>query len=171
MSEIKLEDKIERKPCDEVIPYHNNPKRHPDEQIDKIASSIKNYGFDQPIVVDGENEIIKGHGRYRAAKKLGLEKVPVITQEDLSKAQAKAARLADNKTAESDWEHETLAVELEELEEMDVELESTGFGEEEIENITGDLDIDEFFEEAEETENNEEPDTATCPECGHEFEV
>ena len=172
MTDIK--DDVEKVSIDKIIKYTGNPKSHPDDQIDKIASSIKNYGFDQPIVVDAENEIIKGHGRLEAAKKLGLEEVPVITQKDLSKAQVKAARLADNRTAESEWEREILAVELEELEEMDVDLQDTGFGQEEIENITGDVDIDEFFEEVDDMDDengDDEPETATCPECGYEFEI
>lgn len=65
---------------EDVHPYVNNPKQHPDEQVERIRSSIKNYGWDQPIVVDAEGEIIKGHGRREAALSLGLEQVPVIVR-------------------------------------------------------------------------------------------
>jgi len=110
-----LFDRIERVPKGDLLPYANNPKEHPTEQVNKIASSIKNYGWDQPIVVDGDGEIIKGHGRLQAAEKLGLDEVPVIWREDLTDAEAKAARIADNKTAESPWNDDVLAAELDVL--------------------------------------------------------
>ena len=112
---MELETDVVLQPIESIIPYGNNAKEHPDGQVDKIASSIKNYGWDQPIVVDADNEIIKGHGRLQAAKKLGLEQVPVITRTDLTPAEAKASRIADNKTAESDWDEDLLGVELEQL--------------------------------------------------------
>ena len=132
----ELHDRVERVSRDELIPYSNNPKEHPEEQVNKIASSIKNYGWDQPIVVDGEGEIIKGHGRLQAAEKLGLDEVPVIWREDLSDAEAKAARIADNKTAESPWDDDLLATELEVLDEFDdIEL---GFDDGEIDDLLDD---------------------------------
>ena len=135
----ELYDRVERVSRDELIPYSNNPKEHPEEQVNKIASSIKNYGWDQPIVVDGDGEIIKGHGRLQAAEKLGLDEVPVIWREDLSDAEAKAARIADNKTAESPWDDDLLATELEVLDDFDdVEL---GFDDGEIKDL-----LDEFNE-------------------------
>jgi len=106
---------VEVWPIDELIPYSNNPKEHPDEQVQKIASSIKNYGWDQPIVVDGGGEIIKGHGRRQAAQVLELDEVPVIVRDDLTDAEAKAARIADNKTAESEWVDDLLTIELEQV--------------------------------------------------------
>ena len=132
----ELHDRVERVSRDELIPYSNNPKEHPEEQVNKIASSIKNYGWDQPIVVDGDGEIIKGHGRLQAAEKLGLDEVPVIWREDLSDAEAKAARIADNKTAESPWDDDLLATELEVLDEFDdIEL---GFDDGEIDDLLDD---------------------------------
>lgn len=168
---------------DEVFPYVNNPKEHPDGQIDAIASSIKTYGFDQPIVASDDGEIIKGHGRLRAAEQLELERVPVVWRDDLTDAEAKAARIADNKTnLDSGWDVETLGVELEALDESEeFALEATGFDEREADAIieTADTDIDEFFDaEAPDGEDDgapEDPDpsdegpTAVCPECGHEF--
>lgn len=155
---MKLVDKIELIPTEKIIPYHNNPKEHPQKQIEKIASSIKNYGFTVPIVVDGENEIIAGHGRYEAAKKLGLDGLPCIKRDDLNDAQIKAFRLADNKLAESEWNYEQLAVEFEELEFDNFDLNLTGFDEEEIGGILDegsddvfedDFDINGALEEAE----------------------
>ncbi|AFH22484.1 hypothetical protein OSG_eHP27_00160 [environmental Halophage eHP-27] len=131
---------IELVAVDTLIPYSNNPKAHPEEQVNKIASSIKNYGWDQPIVVDGDGEIIKGHGRLQAAQKLGLDEVPVIWREDLTDAEAKAARIADNKTAESEWLDDELATELELLGDFDdVEL---GFDEGEVDEILADFNED-----------------------------
>lgn len=129
----KIIDNIEIVNTNKVIPYINNPRKHPQEQIDKIASSIKNFGFTIPIVVDNDFEIIAGHGRLLAAKKLNLKKVPIIKRSDLSKTQAKALRIADNKVAESEWDNELLAIELEEL---DFDLELTGFDEFELEELS-----------------------------------
>ena len=135
-----LHDRVERVPIDDLIPYSNNPKDHPDEQVKKIASSIKNYGWDQPIVVDGEGEIIKGHGRRKAAETLGLEEVPVIRRDDLTDAEAKAARIADNKTAEAAWDDDLLTSELELLDDFDaVEL---GFDDEELDDFLDAADTD-----------------------------
>jgi len=135
--DIPLSDKVERVDRTDLIPYTNNPKEHPDEQVNKIASSIKNYGWDQPIVVDGDGEIIKGHGRLQAAEKLGLDEVPVIWREDLTDAEAKAARIADNKTAESPWDDDLLATELETLPEFDdIEL---GFDEGAVDELLDDV--------------------------------
>jgi len=132
---------IELRPTDSLIPYSNNPKEHPEEQVNKIASSIKNYGWDQPIVVDGDGEIIKGHGRLQAAEKLGLNEVPVIERTDLSDAEAKAARIADNKTAESPWDDDLLATELDVLADLpEIDDESLGFNDDEIDDILNELD-------------------------------
>jgi ParB-like chromosome segregation protein Spo0J len=145
----------------DLIPYSNNPKEHPDEQVKKIASSIKNYGWDQPIVVDGDGEIIKGHGRLQAAEVLGLDEVPVIRRDDLSYAEARASRLADNKTAESPWDDELLAVEVDVLDDTDsVDMDTLGFDEDELDSLIdeaslGDEDIEEAFNELPEGERDE----------------
>ena len=115
-----------------LIPYINNAKTHPPEQIAKIAASIAEFGFDQPIVVDEQGIIIKGHGRREAGLRLALKKVPVVVRADLTPAQIKAARLADNKTAESPWDEELLGLELATLQEQDFDLGLTGFSDEEI---------------------------------------
>ena len=154
MSEPKSE--VELISPEKLIPYGNNPKEHPEEQIDKIASSIKNYGFDQPIVVDEDYEIIKGHGRLQASKKLGLDEVPVIVRTDLSDAEKKASRIADNRTAESEWDDELLSVELEALEEEDFNLSDTGFDEEELSGFMDTEDPEDLEEgEVKDVENVE----------------
>lgn len=86
---------------DKLIPYENNTKIHPPEQIDHIANSIKQFGWQQPIVADRDNVVIIGHGRLLAAKQLNLEEVPVVFAEKLTEEQANALRLADNKLNES----------------------------------------------------------------------
>jgi len=165
-----LHTDVARKSVDAIIPYTNNPKEHPDEQVQKIASSIKNYGWDQPIVVDGENEIIKGHGRLQAAQLLGLEEVPVITRTDLSDAEKRASRIADNKTAESAWLEEDLTLELEQLQEEDYDLELTGFEDDELEDYLGELEVPDFEPEGEEEQSSlDETGNVECPECGNNF--
>lgn len=108
----------------DIKPYPKNAKQHPKKQVGQIAASIKEFGFNQPIVVDKNNVIIVGHGRYEAAKLLGLTDVPVV-QVDLTEEQAKAYRLADNKLNESDWDMDLVIEELKELSEPMQEL--TGF--------------------------------------------
>lgn len=143
-----------------LIPYSNNPKKHPPEQVDKIASSIKNYGFIQPIVTDQNNEVIIGHGRLQAAKKLGLGEVPVIKHEDLSESEVKALRLADNRIAETEWEEEQLAVELEQLtEEEDFQDLITGFNEDELSEYLDSLTDEEDLTEPE-SEDPEQVETS-----------
>jgi DNA modification methylase len=107
-----------------IKPYEKNAKKHPAKQVKQVAASIKEFGFNQPIVVDKKNVIIVGHGRYEAAKLLELKDVPVVVV-DLTEAQAKAYRLADNKLNESDWDMELVVDELKTLS-MEM-LDLTGF--------------------------------------------
>ena len=147
----EFHDDVEIVDADVLIPYTNNAKEHPEEQVKKIASSIKNYGWDQPIVVDGENEIIKGHGRLQAAELLGLSEVPIIRREDLTEAEAKASRIADNKTAESAWIDDMLEAEVNVLaEDESINTDSLGFDDDELDSLIseaslGDEDIAEAF--------------------------
>lgn len=109
---------------DSLIPYANNPRLN-DNAVDAVAASIKEFGFKVPIVVDGENVIINGHTRLKAAHKLGLEQVPVIVADDLTPEQVKAFRLADNKTGElAQWDMAKLGIELDGIEDIDM----TDFG-------------------------------------------
>ena len=125
MQEIEIE---------KVIPYSRNPRKN--QHVDKVASSIKEFGFQQPIVVDNENIIIVGHTRYQAAKKLGMLKVPVIVADKLSKNQVKAYRIADNRVAEeSQWDNELLNLELLDLQKQEFDLESLGFESNELNRI------------------------------------
>ena len=119
--------KVEQKPVKDLIPYINNP-RHNDAAVDAVASSIAEFGFKVPLVIDKNNVIITGHTRLKAAKKLGLETVPVVIADDLTEAQIKAFRLADNKVAEiAEWDEDLLKIELEELADLDFDMGDFGF--------------------------------------------
>ncbi|MBX3316472.1 MAG: ParB N-terminal domain-containing protein [Phycisphaeraceae bacterium] len=125
---------IEMRGVDEITPYPNNPRVN-DGAVEAVAKSIEEYGFRQPIVVDREGVIIVGHTRWKAAKHLGLEKVPVHVA-DLTPEQAKAYRLADNRTALiAEWSDELLAVELGELKALDIDLGGLGFTDVEISKL------------------------------------
>lgn len=110
----------------DIMPYEKNAKIHPDEQIAHIANSIREFGFQQPIVLDKHNVVIIGHGRLLAAKKIGLSEVPVLYADDLTDAQVKALRLADNKTNESEWDFSMLETELDDLR-LDFDMSDFGF--------------------------------------------
>ena len=115
-----------------IIPYANNPRNNK-KAIDKVASSIKEFGFKRPLVLDKENVIVVGHTRFEAAKKLGIKEIPCIIADDLTQAQIKAYRIADNKVGEeAEWDLEKLNIEFEELKETDFDLELTGFNLDEI---------------------------------------
>jgi len=119
---------------EQIIPYSRNPRKN--QHIDKVASSIKEFGFQQPIVVDKENVIIVGHTRYLAAQKLGMREVPVIKAENLDENQVKAYRIADNRVSEeSQWDNELLNLELMDLQKNEVDLSVLGFEQSEIDKI------------------------------------
>ena len=143
--------KVKQINIDKIIPYHNNPRKN--QAIDKVASSINEYGFQQPIVVDSNMVVIVGHTRLLASKKLGLKKVPIAIA-DLSKNQAKAYRLADNRTNEdSSWDEELLKGELLDLEDL---IGKTGFEDSELEKLL------------EEPEPEDEPDVEFSEEIGEQ---
>jgi hypothetical protein len=91
-----MNTQLELRDIDQLIPYDNNPKRHPDEQITALSKSIKAHGWTQPIVVDESGVILIGHGRRQAALQLGLKQVPVLVRDDLTEAQKRAVRIGDN---------------------------------------------------------------------------
>ena len=135
---------IVEKNIDEIIPYINNPRKN-DAAVDKVAASIKEFGFKVPVVISSDNVIVTGHTRIKAAKKLGLESVPCIIADDLTDAQIKAFRLADNKVAEfSEWD----------LEKLDIEFE--GLGEFDLEEFGFDFDIDKIGQGGSAESNDEE---------------
>ena len=143
---------IKQIPTSDLIPYANNSRLHSEEQVLQIASSIKEFGFLNPIIVDGKNGIVAGHGRVMAAKKLGIESLPCVDASHLTEAQKKAYVTADNKLAlNADWDLDALRVEFEALRELDFDLELTGFSLDEI----NDLEIEELAAEYEEDADGE----------------
>jgi hypothetical protein len=133
---------IEYKQTSELIPYVNNSRTHSDSQVNQVASSMKEFGFTNPILTDGANGIIAGHGRLLAAIKLDIKEVPTISLHDLTEAQRKAYVIADNQLAlNSGWDEELLKIELEGLDELDFNIDLIGFN---------DLSLDAFMEEKDE---------------------
>jgi DNA modification methylase len=129
-------------PIDKPIAYSRNSRKIPERAIDKVAASIREFGWQQAIVVDKDGVIICGHTRLLAALKLGLKQVPVHVADNLTPAQVKAYRLMDNRShEETDWDLELLGPELEELQSLDFDLELTGFDQHEIEDFLADPDL------------------------------
>lgn len=146
----------------ELKPYENNPRNNANA-VKSVASSIKEFGFKVPIVIDKDNVIVAGHTRYLASQELGLETVPCIIADDLTEEQIKAFRLADNKTGElAGWDFAKLEEELVSLENID--MTSFGF------IVHDDVDIDDFFAESE-APTEKEPKMIKCPHCGEYFEA
>lgn len=143
---------------DSLIPYARNSRTHSNEQVAQIAASIKEFGFLNPIIVDGDNGIIAGHGRVMAAQKLGIKDLPCIEASHLSDTQRRAYIIADNKLAlNAGWDDEMLRIELAELGEADFDLELTGFSLDEI----GELQIEEIEEGL--TDEDSVPELADDP--------
>lgn len=162
-------EKIEQIKVDDLIPYVRNARTHSTEQIAQIAGSIKEFGFNNPILIDKDNGVIAGHGRLAAARKLNLESVPCVRLEHLTDAQRKAYILADNKIAtNSEWDRDLLRVELEELHQDQFKIDLIGFDANELAIAMG-LGAD--FEPGTEEEQGklDEKSPIICPACGHEF--
>jgi DNA modification methylase len=143
---------------EKLIPYARNSRTHSSEQVDQIAASIKEFGFLNPIITDGENGIVAGHGRVMAAKKLGLKELPCIDASHLTETQRRAYIIADNKIAiNSDWDVDMLRVEFDELKEADFDLELTGFSLDEIEALTPEELVEGLTDEDEVPDAPEKP--------------
>lgn len=153
-------------PIDSVIPYESNAKTHPEDQIQRLMKMMAK-GFDQPIVVDAQRIILKGHGRLQAAKKLGMKEVPCVIRADLTEDEVIAHRLGDNKNAESPWDMAFAIPELNYLHDQDFDMDLTGFL---------NWDPDKPLEKVKTYEGSQElsPDAfdkfdCKCPRCGFEF--
>ena len=156
----------------DLIPYATNANTHTDEQVAAIAASIKAFGFVAPVITDGSNGIIAGHGRVLAARKLGIESVRVIEASWLTPAQIKAYVLVDNKLAKnSEWDRDMLRVELGALQELDFDLSLTGFDEVELRGL-----FDDSTKPYEPVNKEIDPNALVgegackCPRCGFEFQ-
>ena len=126
-------DKIEQWPIDRLIPYARNSRTHSDAQVAQIAASIKEWGWTTPVLVDEDGQIIAGHGRIMAARKLGMAEVPVVIASGWSDAQKRAYVIADNKLAlNSGWDDDLLKLELGELHELNYNMDLLGFDGDEL---------------------------------------
>lgn len=151
-------------PTEELVEYASNAKLHPAEQVDQIVASIEEFGFNNPILAwhndDGQPEIVAGHGRLMAARKLGLEELPVVFLDHMDEEQRRAYILVDNKlTMNSDFDFKILDVELDNI--VDIDMQEFGFV-----DLAIDWDaIDDFDPDAIEAPNEER--LLVCPKCGH----
>ena len=128
--------KIEMWSIDRPVPYVRNARKIPQKAIDKVAGSLQEFGWRQPIVVDKEGSVIVGHTRLKAAQKLNYKEVPVHVADKLSEAQVKAYRLADNRTGEeTGWDEELLSLEIKELADYDIDIDLTGFNDNEVNKL------------------------------------
>ena len=155
---------IKRVKLSEIRPYEKNPRRN-DSAVDVVAASIKEFGWQQPIVVDKDGVIIAGHTRYKAAKKLKCKEVPVVYADNLTEEQVKAYRLADNKVGEiANWDFDMLKIELADLADIGFDMKPFDFD----------------FDRAKEQEEDNAPESFdeftgaeqvrhTCPRCGYEW--
>jgi ParB-like chromosome segregation protein Spo0J len=162
--------KIVQWAIERLIPYARNARKIPQEAIDKVAASLKEFGWQQPIVVDTDGVVVAGHVRLLAAKQLGLEKVPVHVATDLTPGQIKAFRLMDNRShQESGWDLDLLGHEMAELQALNIDVALTGFDAEEISKFldsgTSDGTPPESFKEFDETI----PTEHECPKCGYRW--
>lgn len=149
--------KVETVSIDKIKPYENNPRNN-DDAVDAVANSIKEFGWQQPIVVDNGGVIIAGHTRYKAAKKLGYKEVPIVVADKLTKEQVNAYRLADNKVGElADWDDKLLDQELNDI--LDIDMSEFGFDlDDELDDELGKEDvIDDDYEEAVPVETKSKP--------------
>ena len=157
--------KITQKKVTELITYVNNSRTHSDEQVAQIASSIKEFGWTNPILVDGKNGIIAGHGRLLAARKLGHKEVPTIELSELTDAQKRAYIIADNKLAlNAGWDDEVLKLEIQQLNDLNFDLTLLGFDEIELAKM-----FDEVVDEEPEGQNYQEVFNIIV-ECSNEAE-
>ena len=161
--------KIEQWEIDRVKPYDKNPRRN-DKAVTAVMNSIREFGFRQPIVVDSSGIIVVGHTRYKAALKLGLATVPVHVAADLTPRQARAYRIADNRTNETaEWDIDLLPIELGGLRDDGADLKLLGFTDKELaEHLR---EFDDLGLDDPDIDTDEAAETIHCPKCGHEFPV
>ena len=157
---------------DDLIPYARNSRTHSEAQVAKIAASIREFGFLNPIITDGANGIVAGHGRVLAAQKLGLESLPCIEAGHLTDAQRRAYVIADNRLAlDAGWDNELLRVELQDLDGQGFDLSITGF---DIGELTALFDEPNFEPGTEDDQGKLDelaPKIVTCPHCAQEWDL
>ena len=158
-------------PTASLVPYARNSRTHSPTQVDKIAASIREFGFLNPIITDGQSGIVAGHGRVLAAQKLGLDTLPTIDAAHLSEAQRRAYVLADNRMAlDAGWDNDLLKIELQDLEAAGFDLSLTGF---EIGEMAA-LFLEQSMNAPDSSTKEIDPDAYAmdhkCPKCGFEFD-
>ena len=154
---------------DLLIPYARNSRAHSDEHVAQIAAAIREFGFTNPVLIDGEDGIIAGHGRVLGARKLGLDSVPCVRLDHLTETQKRAYIIADNKLAlNAGWDNELLQLELADLHEADFDMDLLGFG---VDDLAIAMGMGADFEPGTEDDQGklDEKKPITCPNCGHEF--
>lgn len=150
-------------PVSQLKPYDKNPRVHPADQIEKLCASIREFGFIQPILVNADYQITAGHGRYEAAKQLGLETVPCLMEAHLTETQRRAFIEADNRLAEgSSWDMKIVCSELQALQAVGFDLNLTGFD-------PKILEPKQPPKKRKERESVKTEKLCTCPQCGYEF--
>jgi len=155
---------VEYRKVDALIPYARNPRTHTDAQVAKIAASIVEYGWTNPVLVDGANGVIAGHGRLAAARKLGLDAVPVIELSHLSPTQKRAYVISDNRLAlDAGWDEEMLALELADLTEAGFDLALTGFDDVELDAMFGPDSADAEGDGSDDSETDAADDVPNAP--------
>lgn len=178
-----MKPKLIHLPTDDLLPYARNAKLHPPEQIAQIAASIKEFGFNAPVLVDGDKGIIAGHGRVLAARKLGLETVPCVILTHLSENQKRAYIIADNRLGDAalaPWDWEMLQTELDSLKAQDYDFAITGFNDQSLAEaletaLGGEAESSGEAEQMTHESSTKEinPDEyqmgCRCPRCGFEF--
>ena len=162
---------LESWPTDSLIEYARNPRKN-DQAVDRVAAAIREFGFRVPILAKSDKTIVDGHLRLKAAKKLGLEEVPVLLCDDMTDIQVRAFRLSVNKVSEfADWDSEMLRVELDELVKDGFDIELTGFSLDEVATLLIDGSN---FEPGSEDDQGQldqlDPKIVTCPHCSKEFD-
>jgi ParB-like chromosome segregation protein Spo0J len=155
-----------------LVPYARNSRTHSPQQVDKIAASIREFGFLNPIIIDGDNGIIAGHGRVLAAQKLGLQALPVIEASHLTEAQRRAYVIADNRLAlDAGWDNELLRIELRDIEGLGFDLALTGFDMGEMTAFFHDGNFAPGSEDDQGRLDQLAPKMVQCPHCGQDFDA
>lgn len=166
-----MDVKIEPRSVADLIPYASNSRTHSDAQVAQIAASIREFGWTSPILISGDNTIIAGHGRLMAARKLGMDEVPAIVLNHLSKAQQRALVIADNQLAlNAGWDMDMLKAEIETLNIEGFQLELLGFDHNELQRILNEPDFEAGTEDDQGKLDKLDPKMVICPKCQHEFD-
>lgn len=167
-----MKQQIEYIETEKLVPYARNSRTHSDEQVQQIMGSIKEFGFTNPVLVDGDGVIIAGHGRTMAAQRLGMKEVPCLRLSHLTEAQKRAYVIADNKLAlNAGWDTELLIVELRDLNSENFDLSTTGFTDTELDIYLSDADFSPGTEADQGQLDQLDPKFVTCPHCNIKFDL